>query len=355
MNKIIVSLVLSLGYFTASCAMAASPTFLTQKIAQVKVPDLSFKQIMRAFYNGQITTTHVDDNEDIDYLPYIGLGYPNQDGQQTVAVMHPPVTYKNLSGEYRYLVMIEKVLTDSNTSKVQRCHACNATADLYSFKKLNDGRYQLVSKNHPDTMLPNNYGRIQFYSKSFLEGLQPLGTNLVGSLFTTDDYFSGATYNYWEALHLPEDDYINSITVGDAGSDFGGMYEQDSPLYYKYDVGLRVVYDDSKYYPILLDLYGDMPFERDYKRIEPVNSIVGMQYDSAKREYKPFDSLPIKVYNAKYGKNKAVNSLNYSYDLLSPRDQTIALNIDVIEARVELALATAELERVIIEGERVNY
>lgn len=353
MNKILVSLALSLICLTDSSAMAASPTFSTQKMAQTKLFDLSFKQVMREFYNGQMTDALVQ-NEDIESMPYIGLGYPKE-GQQTIAIMHPVVHYENIADESRYLVVIEKVIVDANTNQLQACHACNATADIYSFKQLDDGGFQLVSKKHPDAILPNNYGRIQFDSKSFLKGLQPLGTNLIGSLFTTDDYFSGATYNYWEALHLPEDDYINSITVGDAGSDFGGMYEQDSPLYYKYDVGLRVVYDDSKYYPILLDLYGDMPFERDYKRIEPVNSIVGMQYDSAKREYKPFDSLPIKVYNAKYGKNKAVNSLNYSYDLLSPRDQTIALNIDVIEARVELALATAELERVIIEGERVNY
>ena len=285
MKRLLLSLAIGLGTVASTSAMAATPAFSAQKAAQVKLPDLSFKHVMRAFYNGQITTTHINDEQVIDYLPYIGLGYQNKNGQQTVAVMHPAVTYKNLKGENRYLVIIEKVLTDSNTYEVQRCHACNATADVYSFKRLNDGRYQLVSRSHPESIFPNNYGRIQFNVSDFKKGLQPLGSNLIGSLFTIDDYFSGATFNYWEALHLPEDDYINSVSVGDAGSDYGGMYEKDSPLYYEYEVTYTVMPNNSKYYPIMLSFKGDMPVDNDYNRIEYVNHSVIKKFNPAKKEY----------------------------------------------------------------------
>ena len=353
MNKIIVSLVLSLGYFTASSALAASPTFSAQKMAQTKIFDLSFKHIMREFYNGHMNDALVQ-NEDVKSMPYIGLGYPIE-GQQTIAIMHPVIHYENTAGESRYLVIIEKVIVDANTNQLQACHACNATADIYSFRKLDDGNFQLISKKHPDAILPNNYGRIQFDSKSFLQGLQPLGKDLIGSLFTTDDYFSGATFYWWEVLLLPEDDFINSITVGDAGSDFGGMYEKNSPLYYEYDVSFTAVSDSSKYYPILLNFYGDMPFEGDYQRIEPVNYIVGMQYDSVKKEYSPFDSLPIKAYNVKYGKSKTADLPTYKYNLLTQRDQSIAASIDVIDASAELTLAEAKLQRAARDGENVIY
>jgi len=104
-------------------------------------------------------------------------------------------------------------------------------------------------------------------------------------MFITSDYFSGATFNWWEALHLPEDDFINSITVGDAGSDYAGSYEKDSPLYYEYEVTYKVMPDNSKYYPIILNFKGDKPFENDYQRIEPVNYSVIKKFNPIKKEY----------------------------------------------------------------------
>ena len=282
MKKLLLILSLSLGVLSATPVMAAAPTFSTQKIAQTKLSDLSFKQVMRTFYNGQMTSAHVE-NEDIEAMPYIGLSH-TRDGYQTVGVMHPVVTYKNLKGETRYLVLIEKVITDDRY-QVQRCHVCRATADVYSFKRLDDGRYQLVSKSHPDAIFPSNYGRVEFDSASFLKGLQPLGKNIIGSIFTTGDYFSGATFSWWEALHLPEDDFIDSIMVGDAGSDYAGSYEKDSPLYYEYEVTYKVIPDKSKYYPIMLTFKGDKPFENDYQRIESVNYSKIMKFNPIKKEY----------------------------------------------------------------------
>nr|WP_241879552.1 hypothetical protein [Psychrobacter sp. PraFG1]UNK06368.1 hypothetical protein MN210_07510 [Psychrobacter sp. PraFG1] len=111
--------------------MAATPSFSTQQMAQTKLHDLSFKQVMRAFYTGEMTDFFVSD-EDIESMPYIGLGY-EEDGEQIVAVMHPSIKYKNTAGEPRYLVMIEKVLIDYEGTLIS-CHACQATADFYSFK-----------------------------------------------------------------------------------------------------------------------------------------------------------------------------------------------------------------------------
>ena len=58
--------------------------------------------------------------------------------------MLPVIQYKNTAGEDRYLIIIEK--THVSDGEIDSCHICKATADLYSFKKLKSGLFQLVSQ-----------------------------------------------------------------------------------------------------------------------------------------------------------------------------------------------------------------
>ncbi|MGO2364463.1 MAG: hypothetical protein ACTH5O_09350, partial [Psychrobacter sp.] len=69
MEKLLLSLALSLGALSATPAMAAAPAFSASQMAQVKIKDLSFKEVMREFYSGQMFDIHVDYMED---TPYIG-------------------------------------------------------------------------------------------------------------------------------------------------------------------------------------------------------------------------------------------------------------------------------------------
>lgn len=282
MKRLLLSLAIGLGSLTATSVMAATPTFSAQKAAQVKVPDLSFKQVMRAFYNGQMTRAFVND-EDIESLPYIGLGY-GEDGVQSVAVMHPIVGYLNSTGEPRYLVIIEKLKIYEDSGNLVSGHAMGADADLYTFKRLKNGQYQLVSKSGPGLQLSGSWGRIQLDASSLKKGLQPIGKNLVGSIFSNGYVSTGVVETWWEVLHLPEDDYINSYVLGDAGSSNGGNYEETSPLYYDYEVGYQVMPDGNKYYPIKLTFKGDKPTD-DYERIEYVNHSIIKKFDPAKKGY----------------------------------------------------------------------
>ena len=282
MKKILISLALSLGSLATSAVMAATPSFSTQQMAQTKLHDLSFKQVMRAFYTGEMTDFFVSD-EDIESMPYIGLGY-EEDGEQIVAVMHPSIKYKNTAGEPRYLVMIEKVLIDYEGTLIS-CHACQATADFYSFKKLNNGQFQLVSQSPQDIEISSSWGRVDVDSASLEQGIRTLGVNLVGSIFKTSYSSLGESSSSWYALHLPEDDYINIYYIGDAGADNGGQYTASSPLYYGYNVAYSVLPDkSSKYYPIMLSFKGDKPTD-DFERIETVNTRKLKKFDPVNKEY----------------------------------------------------------------------
>lgn len=281
MKKLLLSLTLSIGFLSANPTVAATPAFSTSQIAQIRLTNLSFKEVMRKFYSGQMSNISVDD-EDLEDMPYIGLGKANSDGDTTVALMHPVITYKNTAGEQRYLIIIEKVQFSGRI--LVSCHACSATADLYSFKKLDNGLFQLVSRT-PKKVKPSGvYGRVMLNEKDIKDNLQPLGKNLIGSVFKNGSFYHGLMPQWWEALHLPENDFINVYEVGDGGLE-NGNYDEGSPLYYGYEVSLKVLSGDTIHHQIMLTYKGEMPNKHN-EQIEPIHYSEIVKFDSIKKIYK---------------------------------------------------------------------
>lgn len=284
MKRLLLSLAIGLGAVASTSAMAATPAFSAQKAAQVKVPDLSFKQVMRALYSGQMSNVLLVNTDDIDSLPHVGLGDVDKEGLRTLALMHPVTEYHNLSGDTRYLVTIEKVKIYDRNGNLVSCRACKASADLYTFKRLDTGVFQLVSKSLPKTPFSSTWGRILFDLPSISVGMQPIGKNIVGSVYKNSESGFGQIASWWEILHLPEDDYINIYELGNAGEDTSGYYGDDSPLSYSYDVAYKVLPDNSQYYPFKMTFIGDKPNESN-GRIEYVNHSVIKKFNPAKKEY----------------------------------------------------------------------
>ncbi|MGP4120853.1 hypothetical protein ACT3N8_13675 [Psychrobacter aquimaris] len=281
MKKLLLSLAFSLGALSVTPAMAAAPAFSASQMAQVKIKDLSFKEVMREFYSERMGYEFIDD-EYIESMPNIGLDSIDSDGERTVALMHPVLPYKNVVGEPRYLTIIEKVQV--NNGSLVSCHVCGATADLYSFQKLNNGQFQLVSKTPNDVEFSTSWGRVGLYAEDIQNGLQPLGKNLMGSIFMNGYTSTGTTDSWWDVLFLPENDFINIYTLGDAGSNNAGNYEEDSPLYYSYDVAFKVIPENTTYYPIKLTYKGDKPTD-DYERINSVNYSKIVKFNPVKKAY----------------------------------------------------------------------
>ena len=247
MKKLLFSLALSLGALSAAPAMAAAPAFSASQMAQVKIKDLSFKEIMRQFYNDQMFDVDIDNREDI---PGIGLGKDDDSAGETVDLMRPVIQYKNTAAEDRYLIIIEK--TQASNGDIDACYTCNVIADLYSFKKLNNGLFQLVSQTSKSIKSSNSNTGLELHERAVQAGLQPLGKNLMGSIFMNRHTSTGRTDSWWDVLHLPENAFIDLYTLGDAGTSNAGIYEEDSPLYYDYDVDFKVLPKNATYYPIRL-------------------------------------------------------------------------------------------------------
>ena len=247
MKKLLLSLAISLGALSVTPAMAATPAFSASQMAKVKIKDLSFKEIMRQFYNDQMFDVHIDNKEDI---PGIGLGKDDDSAGETVDLMRPVIQYKNTGGEDRYLIIIEKI--QASTGDVDSCYTCNVIADLYSFKKLNNGLFQLVSQTSKSIKSSNSNTGLELHERAVQAGLQPLGKNLMGSIFMNRHTSTGRTDSWWDVLHLPENAFIDLYTLGDAGTSNAGIYEEDSPLYYDYNVDFKVLPKNATYYPIRL-------------------------------------------------------------------------------------------------------
>ena len=284
MKKILMTLLLSQSIFLIVPEAIAQTkiAFSASKMSQVQVPELNFKEVMRTFYSGQMSRAFLDD-EDLEKMPHVALGQPDKEGYSTVAIMHPIMSYKNNASENRYLIMIEKIQVGDGS--VVTCHACAGTADLYSFKKLPNGQFQLVSRSAKDADFSGSWGRVGLDLEEISKNIQPLGKNLVGSVFQNGYTSTGTTETWWETLHLSENDYIQAFGVADAGADNSGSYDEDSPLSYSYEGELQVIKNDAEFFPIKVTYSGEKPSD-DYEKINKVNYSKTFNFNSLKKEYK---------------------------------------------------------------------
>ncbi len=286
MKKLLLSLALSLGALSVTPAMAAAPAFSASQMAQVKIKDLSFKEVMRQFYNGQMVPTVADDTY-IDSLPNIGLGRADSTAYRTVALMRPIELYDNTDGEQRYLVTIEKVLIHDDS--LEYCFPCGSKADLFSFKKLNNGQFQLVSRTSESIEFSSIYSSMDLQNNDIRATSESLGENLVGSIFKSGYMRQGYTDSSWAVLHLPENDFINTYALGDAGSDNSGQEEEGSPFYYSYEGVVEVMPAKAKYYPIKLTYRGIAP--DDPERPDFINKSFVMKFNPVKKVYETTSSF----------------------------------------------------------------
>ena len=286
MKKLLLSLALSLVALSVTPAMAAASAFSATQMSQVKIKDLSFQEVMHKFYSGQMTPTVADDTY-IDSLPNIGLGRADNTAYRTVALIHPIELYDNTDGEQRYLVTIEKVLIYDDS--LEYCFPCGSKADVYSFKKLNDRQFQLVSRTSESVEFSSNYGSMNLQNNDLYNTLQPLGENLVGSIFKSGYMRQGYTTESWAVLHLPENDFINTYALGDAGSNNNGANDYESPSDYDYEGIVEVMPEKSTYYPIKLTYKGIPP--DDSERPDFINKSFVMKFNPVKKVYETTSSF----------------------------------------------------------------
>ena len=259
-----------------------SSKFLAPEIVDARLNELSFKEVMRLFYKNKMRNIYVEEGQ-FETSDVIGLDHVEATGEDNLAIMHPIINYRNVQGEARFLVIIEKVQIMDDGILVS-CHACSGTADLYTFKKLENGQYQVVSMSRPNQEYGGSYGRVHLNREEILNNMQPIGKKLIGTFYQSNYSNMGESTSSWSVIHLPEDDFIANYGVAEASGDNAGNYEPDSPLYFSFESKIQLNDNGKKYFPIQVNYTGDQ-YDNDYTVIEPVRPAVIFNFNEKTSEY----------------------------------------------------------------------
>lgn len=274
---------------TPATAKSINKQFSSSQMAKTTIDSLEFKDIMRGLYAGKMMQVYVEDEELLKY-PHIGLNdglYDRDDPSYityTVALMHPVISYQNHNNEDRYLVIIEKVEVHES-GYFLGCTACGAYADFFIFKDLPGGTYQLVSRTSKDGIFAGMYGRLRLDLNGITDSMQLVGRELTGAIYRLSSHQMGHEFSKWRSLLLSENDYIQNTEIDYASDNNLGNADEDSPLHYSFDSTYKVINDGSKYFPIQVHYFGEMPIGDDYQNIRRVNKTETFYYNKAKNEY----------------------------------------------------------------------
>ena len=257
--------------------------FLDQDIVDARLSNLSFKEIMRLFYKDQMRNVYVQEDQ-LETTNYVGLTTTGEMGEEMIALMHPILNYRNTHGEARFLIIIEK-LQMMNDGIISSCHGCSAEADLYTFKQLENGQYQVVSRTPAKGQeFGGSYGRVHLDREQLLNNMQPLGKQLTGTFYQTGFSNMGESMSSWHVLHLPEDTFIGTYFIADASGDNSGSHEPDSPLHFSFESDLQIKDNAKKYFPIQVNYIGDR-YDDEYTVIEPVQPSMMFNFNEKTGKY----------------------------------------------------------------------
>lgn len=168
-------------YLFVGQVVMADDVFAADKIEKYHhIKKLDLSTMLTTFYPNQQQNFHLNAQSigELNGMPYAGLRqqiFPigNHD-YQTVAIMHPVQTYKNAQQQTRYLVLIEKCLSNKQGELLSGVSIAYAEGDLYVFKKINHG-YQLVARSADDTEFDFAYGRLLLDLPQLAKSLKPVG------------------------------------------------------------------------------------------------------------------------------------------------------------------------------------
>lgn len=242
---------------------------------RVVLPNLNTDTIARSFY--KVTSSR--ERKKDDYWgsgKYYYVKKPSDLDDLTDAVISiaPIFTYQNMQGEVRYLVPVEVTLAIEG--RIETSHVTRGTLELYLFKKLDNGQFQMISKTAQGGIESiEGYGRTTWNAQEFKKNLQAFGNNTLGS-YTIDGYYgNGYGESVWSLLLLNEKDYIVEQMFEE-----GKVSEQPE---YGYSSEIKVNHDGQQFYPFQIHYKGtDL---NDNNRMVKVNKIVLYQYDSKSQLY----------------------------------------------------------------------
>ncbi len=176
-------------------------------------------------------------------LPYKQLS------SDELAFFHPAIEYKNMLGQQRYLVIVEKV--NFYDGYILGCRACTSTADLFLFKK-QGGYFQLINTAYGQTEMPGSDGHMrESFMLDLKKNLQPFGSSVMGSYsLATYSGAGGQENSMWYAVLLPDTGKMQFLEIGTAGGSTASYYAGKPQFAYTQTSTLKVINNQKTYFPL---------------------------------------------------------------------------------------------------------
>lgn len=295
--------------YLISTSISVAQDFKSLKLDEIILSDLSFKNVIRAFYSDKMLRVHVND-ESFTKKIYVGLDTPKRllEGQYSispnnqvkleiiddstlgmtevtyeyVAYMDDIITYKNSNNEQRYLVPI--ITHAVSNGEIIQYRTSQGIIELFSFKKVKNG-FQAVSRTPLDPYPTGTWGYPSWNAKEFFPHLKKMGKNLVGNYTLIDESLGqGYSESFWEIIHLPENNYIQIFYILAGESNAAAIGDEESPLVYDYSSDLSIHDDNSEYFPLYIHFKGDKK-EDDSTVIKSIDHKSIFIFDKEKYEY----------------------------------------------------------------------
>ncbi|WP_373350363.1 hypothetical protein [Acinetobacter bereziniae] len=197
-----------------------------------------------------------------------------------VVFPHKVIKFKNIKKEKRFLLPVE-IFEMNGTGREIRI--TDPKLELYLFKQLKTGKYQLVTRT------PINYEGIDSYEgfeislsklsvPEIASNIRLIGADRKGSFFRLYAITNnGAQYSDWYVLSLKEDEFLRSYLVSNASEDTTEMFYR--PKAHKFDSKLSFIpVKGQSYYPIKIQYKGNKFIFSNYK-LEDKNQINRVEFD----------------------------------------------------------------------------
>lgn len=193
-----------------------------------------------------------------------------------LAFMHPVITYTNVQGEFRYLVIMETA--KYYDGYISSCRACSSQVDILVYKKQGN-QFVLtgLAKNQED--IPSSNGHLMLdFQKQFKENVQKFGANMMGSyVYATFTGAGGQEESLWYGILLPDNAQPQAVQIGHAGGSTASFYADRPEMASTVTSTLKVIQNQSVYFPIEVTYIDENQPKKPYKSI--------FQYETSQQVY----------------------------------------------------------------------
>lgn len=215
---LVASILLSPSLFAEQSSL--SRTVKAQSNPTIIVKNLNYKTIFMQFHQKDIRYLKMN-NVSMDEA----VGLKGTEGNVDYAVFNPVQSYQNLQGEKRFIVRLE--IFGQDNGEINTGHPARPKVELYLFKRLSNGQYQLLSRSRPDLDISGSWGDSHLQAEDF-QKIRRVGKDQMGLIYSGGYTSTGSHSEFSSLIVLNEQGWIEEYPFGISENN-SGAYEDDDP------------------------------------------------------------------------------------------------------------------------------